>query len=157
MAPEATLARSGGVGKSYPIAKISPPAPGLVVRREKCPPGATTASPRPCSTDVYRRLKRRLGRTLRGLYCKRRLVRTRKSPPYKLSRVESSLPGPLGLRASLQGSDSVDSHGHHCVSYINKEGGMRSGSLCALLWRLLSWCLVLRARHIPGHCSDTNK
>ena len=40
------------------------------------------------------------------------------------------------------------------VSYINKEGGMRSGSLCALLWRLLSWCnrrqIVLRARHIPG-------
>ena len=40
------------------------------------------------------------------------------------------------------------------VSYINKQGGMRSGSLCALLWRLLSWChptgKVLRARHIPG-------
>ena len=40
------------------------------------------------------------------------------------------------------------------VSYINKEGAMRSGSLCALLWRLLSWChprkIVLRARHIPG-------
>ena len=32
---------------------------------------------------------------------------------------------------------------------------MKSGSLCALLWRLLSWChprgIVLRARHIPGH------
>ena len=31
---------------------------------------------------------------------------------------------------------------------------MRSGSLCALLWRLLSWChprgITLRARHIPG-------
>ena len=41
------------------------------------------------------------------------------------------------------------------VLYINKEGGMRSGSLCALLWRLLLWCnqreIVLRARHIPGH------
>ena len=40
------------------------------------------------------------------------------------------------------------------VSYINKEGGMRSGSLYAL-WRLLSWChprgIILRARHIPGH------
>ena len=40
------------------------------------------------------------------------------------------------------------------VSYINKQGGMKSGSLCALLWRLLSWChprgIVLRARHIPG-------
>ena len=40
------------------------------------------------------------------------------------------------------------------VSYINKEGGMKFDSLCALLWRLLSWChprkIVLRARHIPG-------
>ena len=38
------------------------------------------------------------------------------------------------------------------VAYINKEGGMRSGSLCALLWRLLCWCslnqIVLKARHI---------
>ena len=26
------------------------------------------------------------------------------------------------------------------VSYINKEGGMRSGPLYALLWRMLTWC-----------------
>ena len=41
------------------------------------------------------------------------------------------------------------------ISYINREDGMRSGSLCALLWRLLFWCrsrgIILRARHIPGH------
>ena len=40
------------------------------------------------------------------------------------------------------------------VSYINKQGGLRSGSLCALLWRIMAWCsrhrVVLRARHIPG-------
>ena len=40
------------------------------------------------------------------------------------------------------------------VAYINKEGGMKSGSLCAQLWRILSWCtrqqVTLRARHIPG-------
>ena len=40
------------------------------------------------------------------------------------------------------------------VSYINKEGGMRSGPLCALLWRIITWCtkkqVTLRARHIPG-------
>ena len=39
-------------------------------------------------------------------------------------------------------------------TYINKEGGMKSGSLCALLWRILSWCtrkqVTLKARHIPG-------
>ena len=41
------------------------------------------------------------------------------------------------------------------VSYINKEGGMRSGPLCALLLRILTWCtrnqVTLKARHIPGH------
>ena len=40
------------------------------------------------------------------------------------------------------------------VSYINKEGGMRSGPLCALLWRILTWCtrkqVTLKARDIPG-------
>ena len=40
------------------------------------------------------------------------------------------------------------------VSYINKEGGMRSGPLCALLWRILTSCtrkqVTLKARHIPG-------
>ena len=40
------------------------------------------------------------------------------------------------------------------VSYINKEGGMRSSTLCALLWRILTWCtrhqVTLKARHIPG-------
>ena len=40
------------------------------------------------------------------------------------------------------------------VSYFNKEGGMRSGPPCALLWRILTWCtrnqVTLNARHIPG-------
>ena len=40
------------------------------------------------------------------------------------------------------------------VSYINKEGGMRSGPPGALLWRILTWCtrnqVTLKARHIPG-------
>ena len=40
------------------------------------------------------------------------------------------------------------------VSYINHEGGMRSGPLCALLWRVLTWCtrkqVTLKAPHIPG-------
>ena len=40
------------------------------------------------------------------------------------------------------------------VSYINKEGGLKSGTVCALLWRILTWCtknqVTLKARHIPG-------
>ena len=40
------------------------------------------------------------------------------------------------------------------VAYVNKEGGTRSGPLCALLWRILTWCAkkqeTLKAPHIPG-------
>ena len=40
------------------------------------------------------------------------------------------------------------------VLYINKEGGMRSGPLCAFLWQILTWCtrkqVTLKAWHIPG-------
>ena len=42
------------------------------------------------------------------------------------------------------------------MAYINKEGGIRSGSLCALLWRLLCWCnlrhVVLKARLSECDC-----
>ena len=38
------------------------------------------------------------------------------------------------------------------VAYINKEGGIRSGPLCGLLWRILTWCtnhqVTLKARHV---------
>ena len=37
---------------------------------------------------------------------------------------------------------------------MDNERGMRSGPLCALLWRILTWCsrkrMTLKARHIPG-------
>ena len=40
------------------------------------------------------------------------------------------------------------------VSYINKQGGTKSADLCALIWRILTWChnnkVTLIARHIPG-------
>ena len=40
------------------------------------------------------------------------------------------------------------------VACINKEGGMKSGPLCAFLWRILTWCtrkqVILKVQHIPG-------
>ena len=40
------------------------------------------------------------------------------------------------------------------VAYINKQGGTQSAEMCALLWRIMSWChrykISLCARHIPG-------
>ena len=40
------------------------------------------------------------------------------------------------------------------VAYINKRGGTHSAEMCALLWRIMTWChhyqITLKARHIPG-------
>ena len=40
------------------------------------------------------------------------------------------------------------------VAYINKQGGTHSVEMCALLWRIMTWChhyqITLKARHIPG-------
>ena len=40
------------------------------------------------------------------------------------------------------------------VAYISKQGGTKSAELCALMWRILTWChqnkVTLRARHVPG-------
>ena len=40
------------------------------------------------------------------------------------------------------------------VACINKQGGTHSAEMCALLWRIITWChhshIKLKARHIPG-------
>ena len=40
------------------------------------------------------------------------------------------------------------------VAYINKQGGTHSAEMCALLWKIITWChhyhITLKARHIPG-------
>ena len=54
---------------------------------------------------------------------------------------EGGLLGPKIVPEPLFKQDSSCSdQQHHSGRYINKEGGMRSGSLCDLLWRILTWC-----------------
>ena len=155
VALEATLACSGGSGTGHTFAPFSSSSPRLVVEREQCTLGPAIAPLATRSASVYRRLKQRLGAhlgdsTARGIW----------SDPE--SRLHINI---LELRAVFLALKSFENlcrdqivliatDNTTVVSYINKEGGMRSGSLCALLWRLLSWChpwgIVLRARHIPG-------
>ena len=50
--------------------------------------------------------------------------------------------------------DLIVSDNSSVVAYFNKQGGTRSTELCALMWRILTWCnrnnVTLKARHIPG-------
>ena len=121
VASQTALACTGGPGKSDSGSPVPAPPSGLVVGRKECTARATPTCPTSRSTSFYRRLKRRLGRSLRRGYSARCLVRTRKSPPYKLSRAESSLSGPQEFRASLQGSGCSHSHRQHNCGCLHQQ------------------------------------
>ena len=94
VAPEVTLACARESGKDYSNSSLVPSTPRLVVRRAQCTQGLALTPPSTRSTDIYRRLKRRVGRTLRGIHSKRRLVRARKSSPLQLLGAQGSSSGP---------------------------------------------------------------
>ena len=154
VASQKTLEGSRISGKRDSSPKVSSPEPTMVDQGDQCLTRSTSAPLASCHSNIYSRLKRRLGCSLRRLYNKRCLVSARKPPSHKFPRTEGGLAGLEKVPAPSARKGGANCYRQQVVAYINKEGGMRSGSLCALLWRLLSWCnlrqVVLKARHIPG-------
>ena len=150
-----TVAHPGVLGKGHPDSQVPSPPPTVVVKGGRRSVRPAFAPPSSRGSNLYRHIKRRLGCTFRRLYRKRWLVCAGKQASHQFSGIESGLVGPKSFRTYLPGRVVlVATDNTTVVAYINKEGGMRSGSLCALLWRLLSWCnlreICLRARHILG-------
>ena len=144
------------IGKGDPGPQIPPPPSKVVAGGKQCASRSTITPSKTCSANLYRRIKRRVGRSLRRAHCKGTVVPTREQATHKPLGAESSISSSKRVSNPSLQQDSVGSYRQHnsgCL-YINKEGGKKSGSLCALLWRILSWCtrqqVTLRARHIPG-------
>ena len=135
--------------KGDPGPQLPPPTSQVMAGGKQCATRSTITPSKTCSAN--RRIKRRVGRSLRQAHCKGNLVPSRKQVAHKPLRAKSSTT-PTFLccnKTVLIATDNTT-----VVAYINKEGRMKSGSLCALLWRILSWCtrqqVTLRACHIPG-------
>ena len=126
-------------GDSSP--QVAPPPPKVVAGGIQCATRSTIAPSKTCSVNIYRRIQRRVGRSLKRAHCKGNLVPSRKQAAHKSFRAKSSLSSSKGVsilccnKTLLVATDNTT-----VVAHINKEGGMKSGSLCALLWRILSWC-----------------
>ena len=87
------------------------------------------------------------------------LVPSRKQVAYKPFGTKGGLSGPKRVpRPLFNNIVLVARDNTTVVAYINKEGGMKSGALCALLWRILTWCTrrqaTLKARRIPGQLAE---
>ena len=92
--------------------------PRLVAKPLKCDERRRPSSQGPQYPTLYRRLKRRLGRSLRSKFYKRAVVRAGKKATHKCPGIEGGLPGPSRLQGPVPESNSVS-----C------DGQLNSGSL----------------------------
>ena len=155
VAPKATLESSRIPGKGDSGSKVPSPTPSMVDQGDKCLNRTALAPFESCRTQIFTDASKEgwgahLGDfTARGVWSVPEShlhinFLELKAVLLALKRFQHLVQGKVVLVAT----DNTT-----VVAYINKEGGMRSGSLCALLWRLC-WCnlrqVVLKARHIPG-------
>ena len=121
-------------------------------RDERCRP----SSQRPQYPTLYRRLKRRLGRSLRPKFYKGSVVRSGKKRLHinvlELKAVSLAL---RDFKDQCQNQTVlVATDNSTMVAYINKQGGTHSAEMCSLLWKIMTWYhhyhITLKARHIPG-------
>ena len=150
------LKSTGITRKGDTRSQVAPPPLTVVAGGKQCSSRSTITPTKTCSADIYRRIKRRVGRLVKRTHCKGNLVGSRNQVAHKSLGTKSGLSGLKRVSRPLFKQHSSGSHRQHnsgCL-YQQRGGGMKLGSLCALLWRILSWCtrkqVTLKAHHIPG-------
>ena len=156
MAPQKQLEGTRISGEDYPSTKVPAPSLTMVARRRQGASRPTVTPSKTCSANFYRRIKRRVGRSLKRVHYKGFLVGPESKLHINLLELKAVFLALKEFQDLCVGKIVlVATDNTTVVAYINKEGGMRSGPLCALLWRILTWCsqrqVTLKARHIPGH------
>ena len=122
MAFEEQLESTGIPGEGHSNSQVLAPTLTMVVGRKECPHRPTTTPSKTCSANLYRRIKRRLGRSFKRAHCKRNLVFTRKQVTYKLPRTQGSFSSLKRVPKSLLQQYSSGSHRQHYSSVIHKQG-----------------------------------
>ena len=90
------------------------------------------SSQRPQYPTLYRRLKRRLGRSLRTKFYPRSVVSSGKRPSHKRPRIESCLSGPETLQRPVSGPNNASCNGQLNCGSLHKQTRRNtlSGDVC---------------------------
>ena len=128
--------------------------PRLVAESCKRDERLRPSSQRPQYPTLYRRLKQRLGRSLRPKFYQGSVVRPGKKATHKHSRVEGGLTDPSKFQGPVPEPNSSSCNGQLDSGSLHKQTKRNSVEMCALLWKIMTWChryhITLKARHIPG-------
>ena len=123
VAPQKQLEGTRISGKDYPSTEVPAPALTMVARRRQGASRPTFTPSKTCSANFYRRIKRRVGRSLKRVHYKRVLVDTGKQATHKPSRTKSSFPSIERVPRSLCRKNSSSSNRQYYSSILHKQGG----------------------------------
>ena len=119
--------RITGKGDTRP--QVAPPPRKVVAGGKQCAFRSTITPTKTCSADIYRRIKRRVGRSLKRTHCKGNLVPSRKQVAHKSLGIKGGLSGPKRVPRPLCKHHSPGSHRQHnsgCL-YQQRRGGGEVG------------------------------
>ena len=110
-------------GKGNPGSQVPPPPSRVVAGGRQCTARSTFTPSKTCSANLYRRIKRRVGRSLRRAHCKWNLVPPREQITHKPVRAKSSIPSSKRLSHPRLQQDSVDSYRQHNSGGLYQQRG----------------------------------
>ena len=135
MASEEQFESTRNSGESHSHSKITPHTFTVAAGGKQCYHRTTPTPSGTCVTNLYRRIKRRVGRSLKRAHDKRKLVTPRKQTAHKLPRVKSSPSGLKRIPSSLcKQSGSHSYRQHHCGSIYKQGKGNEVGpTVCSIM------------------------
>ena len=93
-----------------------------MARRRQCASRSTITPHKTCSANVYRCIKRRVGRSFKRVHCKRVLVSAGKQAAHKLSGTQSSVTSPQRVPRPLCRQNSSSGNRQYYSGSLHKQG-----------------------------------
>ena len=122
VAPQKKLENTGIPTQTDPSAQISASSLTMVAARRQRSHRPTTTPSTACSANLYRRIKRRVGRSLKRAYCQRILVPTGKQIAHKLLGVKSSLSGSKRVPKGMHRQNGASCNRQYHRSSLHQQG-----------------------------------
>ena len=121
VAPQKQLEGTGISREDHPSTQVPAPTFTLVAGRKQCPPRPTITPHKARSANIYRRFKRRVGRSLKRVHCKKVLVGAGKQAAHKLPRTQSGVSGPQRVPKSLCRQNSSSGNRQYYGGRLHKQ------------------------------------
>ena len=122
MASQKQLENTRITRKGHSVTQVPAPSFTMVARGRQCASRSTITPSKTCSANFYRRIKRRVGRSLKRVHCKRVLVGAGKQAAHKLSGTQSSVSSPQRVPRPLCRQNSSSSNRQYYSGSLHKQG-----------------------------------